>query len=236
MAIPNAPTITVSPSTTLNRVAINIFDGGGAATKFFVERSVNLGAFQQIFANVINTVANPDTVYDYTAPRGVGLRYRARANNLDGTSGYSPIVATTLASDGQAWIKSVFSPGLSAVVCLDTHELESVSTEDQAQYRVTDRAEPVIIAGFVRTEQFDSIPLFFQTKADFTNFEAIRATQRVVLLQTCYGEGPFDQYYLRFADRKVERLTNTVAQNIGKQLYRVDIAAREVKAPISQDA
>lgn len=203
------------------------------------ERSVDGGVtWSQVRS--INGVALADpgqfsTVYDYEAPRGVAIQYRARARATESTltflSAYSGTVAMSpnLASDGQSWLKSPTDPTKNAPINLLQNGADSKSTEDLAIYAPLGRADYLIHGGTVRTEVFDGLDILCLNDAAWAAWEVLRRRQEVLLLQTCYGDTTPEEFWIRLGpDRAVSRLTMSTSPG---QIRRVKIQARQVIVP-----
>lgn len=213
--------------------------GFAAGSRFTVERSSDGGVTWEVVRS-FNRVAHdgPATQlvasYDFEAPRGVPLLYRARVAGSSVLS--SPIsadtatVAVTLVADGQAWLKSYLDPTLNMAVCLVKDSVDSTSTEDQGVFEALGRPDPLIHGGTVRLEVFSGLEFWFRSDAEWDAFEAIRRLQVPVLLQTCFGDDGKDEWWLRLGPtRSVHRVTH---DEMGVAQWRsVKLEAREVLRP-----
>lgn len=224
--------VSVTPDTALNRVQL-ILEATDLAntTHFILERDDGDGKGFQRVLKVVETT--PTTVNDYTASRGAPITYRAIAVLDDGNSySESPpslTASTTLNSDGKSWLKSTTDPALNIKVHIHATEIDSTSEEDVTFHEPWGRPDPIAIPGTIRLEEFNEIPFFFPTKADFNAFKNLRNRQETLLLQIHPGDGLRDQWFIRFgAARRLVRGGATVG---GGDIRMATIEAREVRRP-----
>jgi hypothetical protein len=142
-----------------------------------------------------------------------------------------PTGAVLITPDNQTYLRSLTDPSVSISLCHADTEFASTSDEDIVVYEPRGRADPVIYGGTVRSEVFGALRLFFLDDSEWDAFEALRRQQEVVLLQTCFGDSDREQFYLRLGPtRSVVRLTSDDMH--AAQFRRVEVAAREVAAPV----
>lgn len=211
-----------------------------APQKIIVERSADAGVtWQQVRSGYLVDLTDPGqfgTFYDYEAPRGAQVLWRAKVQVTEITdvlsSPYSATSAATLASDGNAWLKSPSDPTKNVAVVLAKDSVSSKSHEDLTIFEPLGRADPLIHGGTIRLEEFDGLEFFCLNDAAWVAFEALRARREPLLLQTCYGDSTAldEQFWVRLgADRSVSRLTMSTSTG---QLRRVRIPARQVAVPV----
>lgn len=121
------------------------------------------------------------------------------------------------------WIRDLDDEMLDLEVDVDTVPLELKSHEEQAVFEPLGRTHPVVVTDMVRAERFD-ISFFFATKAEYNAFLNLRSKQKVLLLQSPYG----DQWYFRFGANRKTKLQNTSPAS-----YNVEIEIIEVDNPDS---
>lgn len=206
-----------------------------------VERSTD-GGVTWTTVRSINRVDLTDpgqqgTFYDYEAPRALPLRYRAKitATEVDITTIGAPsaavLMAPNLLGDSFSWLKSPSDPTKNMVVPLLKDSVDSVSPEDMTIFEPLGRFDPLIHRGTIRAESFDGLSFLFSNDATWAAFEALRARQEPLLLQTCYGDTlGYEQFWVVLGpDRAVHRLTSDDMATATKR--QVKIPARQVLAP-----
>ena len=106
---------------------------------------------------------------------------------------YSAIstVASATVTFTDWWLKDPTTPALNSSI--DVQEpLRLEKFETQAVFRPLGRTLPVVVSGTLNGEQ-GTLDMDFTTKAAFDAFDALRNTQRVLLLQSPFG----DNLYVR---------------------------------------
>lgn len=120
------------------------------------------------------------------------------------------------------WLKDPADPTLNREVDVQ-QPLRSERREQQGVFRTLGRDRPVVVTGPITGEEGE-LTIVFVTDAEFDAFEALRATQRVLLLQS-----PFDDnYYVRLGDT---RRTEFMAANGTTRYREVSIGFIEVNRP-----
>jgi len=234
---PPAPVVAVFPTT--NRVQLTLAWTVGDLTspKLDIQRSTDGLTWWWVRGGQQWTPsgASPQVFTDYEAPRDVNLRYRVRLTGLRaGLAASSAWSATSalavLASDGNAWLKSPTDPTLNTAVTHAEKAFASDAEEDVAAFWPEGRRTPLVVGGTIHSEDFGELALFFRGDDAWRRFEALRARQEPLLLQTCYGDQQMEQFWLRLGKtRKLTRLTHDGMNDT--QFRRVSIAAWEVSPP-----
>lgn len=173
-----------------------------ASQQVIVERSADNGVtWQTVRTGYLTTLTDPGqygTVYDYEAPRGAAVLWRAKVQATEGTDvltgPYSASVSGLLATDGNAWLKSPSSAAINLPVHLLRDSVNSKSEEDMVIFEPLGRADPLIHGGTIRYEEFDGLDFFLPNDGVWRAFEALRARREPLLLQTCYGDQTINQY------------------------------------------
>lgn len=171
--------------------------------------------------------AQTATVYDYEAPTGVPVTYRAKTTATE--------QGTTVASDWSAsaaltptvtswWLKDVVDPTRNIVVRINSSTFETRRSERQGVFAPLGRTKAVVISDVIAGES-GSLELSFIDDAAFNAFEKIRSGQRALLLQSPYGHS----LYVRLgAERRASVLLGG-DRRTPKRVVSVDFV--EVTAP-----
>lgn len=213
--------------------------GGTTAYEVVVERSKDAGGtWETVRPNVTDTIgpfggtvvgASTQTaiVYDYEAPRGVPLLYRAveRATyaTLTLPSSLSTNAAVTTVNDGSWWIKAPLAPTLNAggpgVLRVQKGSLSFELTEDVGTFRPLGRRLAVVVSGDLGGED-GSLQLTTLGAAEWAKVYALLTHQEAWLLQDPDGS----QKYVRINDdRSWKRDAGAVARrSITVQYVEVD--------------
>jgi hypothetical protein len=144
---------------------------------------------------------------------------------LEGAWSAEQVVAMTLT---EAWLKSSTDPDLNMVVCLAGASLDGTGGSALYVFAVQDRRQPIVHQGTPTAEVF-TISLAFNNDAEWEAFKELRDLAEPVLLQTPYGDGVLEQFWLRLGDVTTTRYTT---DDMGDQQARVvTIQAVEVAVP-----
>jgi len=182
---------------------------------------------------VFDPVTRLATVYDYEAPSNTARTYRARTGALDYqidsvsgaavlSSASSTLAATLAVSDfyvvdpyGQARVRL---PIIGDVVVS--------SDEPQGVFQPLGRTNAVVLSDTPKGETF-SFQLGFNGVAEWSAFEALRQSQRVLYLQTPGSSS----YYVKLGGPRVSTWYGGTVLLTNGGLYRVEVPATEVDRP-----
>lgn len=231
-----------SSGATGNETRFDNFVAGNPGTQTIIlERSVDGGTTWAVVRSVnrvdLTDPGQTGTFYDYEAPRGVPVRYRARAQATESdvtvVGAYSSALAMSpnLARDGYAWLKSPSDPTKNVVVPLIAGSFNPNSAEDMVFFQPLGRPDPIIHGGTIRYETFDGLEFYFVTDAAWNAFETLRRRQEPLLLQTCYGDTIPAEYWVRLGPQRAATFVTTDDMGIA-QKRRVKIAAAQVATPL----
>jgi hypothetical protein len=179
---------------------------------------------------------SPVTATDRFAPRGVVVQYRAAGvdtglspSGVQGPFGLSNEVEIVL--DGNTFLRSPTDPDSDVGLCHATTRWTTNRAEDVVFYEAEGRADPIPVGGTVRTRR-GVLALAFDTDAEFAAFEAIRARQEKLLLQTCFGYPIPRQLWVRLGeDVEDEDVVTSQSEIEGGWIHLVSVAFREVAEP-----
>ena len=191
---PGVPSIAATPEHSAGRVKLDLDDSAGdtATTTFQVERSVDGGASWQTVRTPIVSIGMggwvfPDgsgnaTLYDYEAPNGVTVRYRARAYsyNLVTFSAWSSSVTTAWSSSDE-WLKCVLDPTLNLKLTFKSYSGFEVPA-NQGVFRPLGSEVAVVTQDVPGPEQ-GTIIVFSKSQSDRVALSALTAAASPVLMQ-----------------------------------------------------
>lgn len=120
------------------------------------------------------------------------------------------------------WLKDVKAPALNREIDV-LGPLRSERRESQGVFRTLGRDRPVVVSGPLTGEEGELV-VDFVDQAEYDDFEALRETQRVLLLQSPFG----DSYYVRLGEN---RRTSFEAANGADRFREVTVGFIEVDRP-----
>lgn len=209
---PPTPTLTASWNATTGRSTITV--NGATPTGFTyqrlqVQRSDDGGT---TYADVRNASSiTPDgnedaVVYDYEAPRGITVYYRARSVGYLGENVIATVWTTPqqilVTNDAKWWFKAITNPTLNVSNVPVQANLEVEVDEPNTVFRPLGLDRPKVVAGKIQGEDGD-YALLTTTAAQWNTLEPIIKHQGTILVQDPFG----DQKYIRITDRKWENET-----------------------------
>lgn len=228
---PPTPTVTITPNTSLATNTVTALRGGTTpATEAYDFESSDDGGATWVplrYGSVAGAGTQVQTI-DHEAPPNVARRYRARAWRTAGGfrlySDWSAVVLSTLAVS-RWWLfdATASTNGVPVVVEGDTF---SHASEEQSQVLYPlGRRNPVVISGKIQGETYD-MTLVFASEIAFLEFEAIRNSQRVLLLKSARNW----QRYLKLVGGRGVAEDRTTA-DVGPWWYTVTVSAVEQDRP-----
>lgn len=210
------------------------YDTGGITSRYLtVQRSTDNGATWTTIRNLETVIFTQSTQvvsnYDYEAPRGITVLYRAFVSGTDesGSTASSQALnpapaAVTTTNDGGWWLKDPLYPALNISVKVQADSVTQRLEEATGVFRVYGRSTAIVTAGAFTGE--DGSLEVFATDSEWAALETLLRAQRVFLLQDPNN----DQKYVRITDRSYRKEWLG-----GDQTYRVDLSYVEVDAPTS---
>ena len=206
LTAPTVPTLSASYGSGLNRVSLTLVGANAAGYDFQlfdIQRSDDNGVtYSYIRAGEGFAVGASFTslAYDYEAPRGVSVKYRARAVAYLASnavaSAWSSISTVAVSNDGLWWLKAVSEPALNAGAI---NVLEGVGLsveEDLGVFRAIGRSEPVVVSGTIGGQD-GAYTILTTTNVEWSALYPLTVWQDTVLVQDPYG----NQKYVRFISR-----------------------------------
>lgn len=160
------------------------------------------------------TGATSYTVYDYELAAGTSRRYRARQVSSINTSAYTAASADQTLTFDAWWLKDIKDATKNVEVGVQP-PFDLSRREDQGVFWPLGRATPVVVAGDLRS-RVGALDLVFTSDSEWTKFEAIRATQRTLLLQFEHG----GQMWLRLGEEVGE---STLHRASGQVVRRASV-------------
>lgn len=205
---------TGSAATTFGVASVAWSLGGLSSAELIIERSTDAGGtWETVRPNVGATLGSGGgtsvtlaeqraTVYDYEAPRGVALLYRAIERSTLISSGgvlpsaYSANASVTSVNDGAWWIKAPLDPTINAggpgVLRVTKGSLSFTRDEDLGTFRPLGRSNAVVVAGDLGGED-GSLQLTTLGASEWAVVEPLLTHQEPWLLQDPDGS----QKYVR---------------------------------------
>ncbi len=233
--LPAAPTITVTPQSSSGRHMIVLAGNAGAATTdaFDLERSADGGVTWAPVRNAFGLQSRIDsasaTVYDYEAPNGVTVTYRARAlHNYSGAYAASAWVQTTALWTSTAWwLKHPSLPALNVAIELVAYG-DVTRAARHGVFQPLGAALPIVVADTRAGAAGSSIA---QTRSTATkeSLEALSGRTDTLMLQGPAVAGEPDRY-VRVGDLTAVR----TVENVHVALRRFTLPWTEVALPDGQ--
>lgn len=219
LTLPTAPTVTATPDSVLNRVQLDIdtavlthdtFEGAS------IERSVDGGTtWESIRFDESQFSANDShTLYDYEAPRGVSLLYRARvtegltASGTTISSDWTTTSSLTLDNDLNWWLKDPLDPDRNMVVIAEGDALTKDHQIDVAHFRPLGSELYTAIADVARDPRFPTLTIGTVGKQEYDDLMLLLKSLRTLLLQSPM-DGEDEQAYVSVDSPINERVLNT---------------------------
>lgn len=197
VTLPTAPTVSATYDQTNDRVQVSVTPvttSGYTTPTMDVERTIDGGTTWTTIrggSDVAGTFGSASTFYDYEAPRGVTLQYRANVTALYTSSGFynTSSYSTTATGSITADTWNLKVPENAALNDIDVNVVnqpgEEVS-EDLGVFRPLDRRYPVIVAGTLSGWDGD-LNIITTTAAEWTALKAVIESQKVLLLESPFG-------------------------------------------------
>ena len=232
VALPAAPTITVTAESSSGRNKIVLASNAGSATTdaLDLERSLDGGTTWLPVRNdlglVSRVIGTSGTWYDYEAPNGVAVTYRARAlHNYAGLYAASAWASNSATwSSTSWWLKSPDAPSLNRVVELVTYGDVSRAAR-QGSFQPLGSSLPIVVSD-TRGGATGASTIRTRTTAERDGLLDIAALPSTLLLQGPLLAGEPDRY-IRVGDLAVARLI----ENINKPLRTFTLPWTEVAQP-----
>lgn len=235
--IPPPATLTATPDQANARVNLVIGWPTGSS-QVEVQRSADGGSTWETLRwgrFAVSPTAGSVLIFDYEAPLGIDLLYRARAIV---SSGAPPALITRITNwsastapvtlDVGWWLTDPYQPiGNNVRVCPRWENLESKSRERVAFHEPLGRDRAVWTADTVLGEEID-LRLRFRSEAEYQAFEALRRRQVTLLLRS---DMPGVQWYVRLGDERSTTLLASLGRRDAATRTRiVQITATEVQS------
>lgn len=232
VALPAAPTITVTAEATAGRNKIDVTSNAGTATtdELDLERSLDAGTtwvpVRHTGGLVARIAATSATVYDYEAMNGSAVLYRARAlHNYSGQYAASAWVQASGTWTSTAWwLKHPLRPALNAPIELVTYGPITRAAR-QGSFQPLGASLPIVVAD-TRLGAAGMSTVRTRNTAERDLLEAVAAVPATLLLQGPAAAGEPDRY-IRVGDLVATRLVENI--NIAARTFTLPWA--EVAQP-----
>jgi hypothetical protein len=239
ITLPTAPTITAARDDANQRVAVTVTpnaSSGATGPLTSLQRTSDGGATWRAVhnaASVPSTFGTPVVFYDYTAPRGVALTYRAQVSaTVSGqqlaTVWASSAVSGTLA--GAGWnLKVPDAPAMNMLGALVLKDPEFALTEDVVEFNVPGRTYPVIVSMALNGVD-GAFSMQTRTEAEWTLLQALMAYRGALFFESPFGWGRWIRIMTSGGGRSAARTWAEISVP-GDARRNVHLAYREVSEP-----
>ncbi len=200
VALPAVPTITVTAESPSGRNKIELASNAGAATTdaLDLERSLDAGTtwvpVRHAAGLVSRVTGTSGTWYDYEAPNGVTVTYRARAlhnySGLFAASAWAQASGTWASTDW--WLKAPLAPALNRTVTLMTYG-DVVRAARQGHFQPLGATATITVRD-TRASATGASTIRTHTTAERDEFEAVAALPATLLFQGPLVAGEPDRY------------------------------------------
>lgn len=192
---PAAPSVAVTADQVNDRQTVGVTLGAkgtwDTAVTIDVQRSTDQATWTAVrgATGLSATWSATTTVYDYEAPRGVAVYYRARTNATSAsntyTSAWSTAANATIAAAD--WnLKCPENVALNILNLQVTGNPTENMTEELGVFRALDRRYPVVVSGVLGGWDGE-LNIITSTDAAWTALKAILEAQKVLLLESPFG-------------------------------------------------
>lgn len=215
VALPAVPTITVTAESSSGRNKIVLASNAGAATTdvLDLERSLDGGTtwvpVRHEGGLVARVVGTSGTWYDYEAPNGVQVLYRARAlhnySGLYAASAWTQNSATW--SSTSWWLKNPADPSLNQAVTLVTYG-DVVKAARQGHFQPVGSSTTITVRD-TRASAAGASTIRTNTTAERDAFEAVAELSATLLFQGPLAAGEPDRY-ISVGDMSAARLIENI--------------------------
>lgn len=231
VALPAAPTLTLTPDSANGRIIAELDDNAGDATTdyFQLQRSVDGGdTWTDVRLLTDDTLITPSagvaTVYDYELPNGEAVDYRARAaHNYSGVLAYSAWTSAVTSWSGDVWwIKDPLDPARNLTVTVLAYN-EVQRPARQGVFQALGATLPLVVSD-TRGGATGTIILRTDSAADRAALDNV--LDRTVLIQGPAADGEPDRY-VRLGDtarQRIDGLRSTAPQRT-ESLAWVEVAS-----------
>lgn len=208
VALPAVPTLTLTPDNANGRIRVQAADNTGTATTdyLFLERSLDSGT---TWTPVRLAATDPDPltpdadVYDYEAPNGATMQYRARAaHSYTGVLAYSAWTTGSASwSSNDWWLKHPNQPELNMTVRVRSFKTVQRAGR-QGVLQPLGATVPVVVSD-TRESTKGSVTVRLDSTSEQDAVDALLDTVGTLLLQSPAGGG--GPGYIRVTDHERER-------------------------------
>lgn len=209
---PGVPDMTLTADSSNGRIGIELDDTAGdvSTTHFQVERADDGTNFVEVRTELgdglVDASGAPVTIYDYEAPNGTTVTYRARAYNSS-TPSYSAWDTDTASwESGAEWLKCLLDPSLNVSLVVRSYPAFEVPA-NQTVFRSLGSSKGVAVSDVPGPEQ-GQLVVFTKSEADRQDLAALLELGCPVLLQV---PGHPDRI-VSFGDRGSTRIVDTASQ------------------------
>lgn len=198
---PGVPLLTATADSVNGRVVLELDDQAGDATTdmFEVQRSLDGGATWETVRGLrddglIEPASGTATAYDYEAPNGTTMHYRARAlHDYSGVYAASAWATDTASwTSANWWLKHPLRPELNVALAMDSQP-DRARAARQGIFHPLGATYPIIVTD-TRGSATGTIRVRTDSTAERDALDAILDTVSTLLLQGPLADGEHDRY------------------------------------------
>jgi hypothetical protein len=129
------------------------------------------------------------------------------------------------------WLKDPLIPASNMEISLQPGNMQTSASDPQQIVFPVGRVDPIIMSDIIKLPTITALPLRFLSDSEYMNFEYMRATGHILLLQAPQEIG---QWYVRLGNTKQDQLNLlSMRQYMGTGIIirDVTISAQVVAAP-----
>ncbi len=129
------------------------------------------------------------------------------------------------------WLKDPLNPAANMEISLQPGTMKTSATEPQQVVFALNRVDPIVLSDIIKLPTITQLPLRFLSDASYQQFEALRASGHILLLQAPQEVG---QWYVRLGDTKSDQLNLLSVRGYmgsGILVRDVTISAQVVASP-----
>jgi hypothetical protein len=238
VTLPTAPTISAARDDANQRVAVTVTpnaSSGASGPLVSLQRTSDGGATWQAVhgaTSVPGTFGTPIAFYDYTAPRGVALTYRAQVAATVSSQQLATVWATTAVTGPvcTGWnVKVPDAPAMSMFGAAIAQHPDFQQVEETVEFNVPGRTYPVVVS--MALNGIDGgFDIETRTDADWALLQALMKYRAPLFLESPFGWGRWIRIMPQGGGRSPARKWIEVGTP-GDARRRVRLEYREVGEP-----
>ena len=219
---PSIPSMSVSWNSSLGYASFTLTGtnpSGFASQYYVIQRSDDGGVTYSTIRN--GASITPDgsfigTAFDYEAPRGITVYYRARSvgvtsGSVEIPSQYGTVQQVLITNDGTWWFKVINNPSINQGNVRVLRQIDVTIDEPNTVFRPLGSTRPIVVAGPLQGED-GKYQLLTVSSAEYTNIFPVLTYQGTILVQDPFG----NQKYIRITSREytAETVNGVIQRNL----------------------